>query len=250
MNRQFFGLLTDFGHDFAVASMEALLYRDVSNAMCIHLDHTVKKFSIISGAFIIEKTYRYFPAHTIFIGVIDPGVGSNRAPLCIEYDGFVFIGPDNGLFSPIIRNKSAVSWRISHEVLTPATHTFHGRDLFVPAAILYAQGKREFLIPHANPILLSSMTDQHSAAYIDSFGNIKTSIPCPKPLEKNKAVSVEVRAKKHSASTVHTFSDVPLHHLVVYRGSNDTLEIAVTQGSARDMLGCSVEDTVRIEPLD
>jgi S-adenosyl-L-methionine hydrolase (adenosine-forming) len=93
-----FGLLTDFGFDFAVASMKALILKALPQAHIIDIDHSLNKFSVLSAAFILDKTHQFFPKNTHFITVVDPGVGSHRAPVCIETDSYSFFGPNNGVF--------------------------------------------------------------------------------------------------------------------------------------------------------
>src|SRR5476651_2539393 len=98
-----FSFITYFGYDFAVASMEALVVKHIAQARVIHLDHTIEKFSILSAAFVLKNSYQYFPKGTIFIAIVDPGVGSKRQTLCIETEDYIFIGPNNGIFHYIFK---------------------------------------------------------------------------------------------------------------------------------------------------
>ena len=104
MKNKTFAIITDFGFDFSVASMKALILRSFSDAQIVDIDHGIKQFSILSGAFVINKVYRYFPDQTIFICVVDPGVGSKREPIYIDTGNYKFIGPNNGLFHYLLNN--------------------------------------------------------------------------------------------------------------------------------------------------
>ncbi len=98
-----FALLTDFGFDFAVASMKGLILKAIPNAHIVDVDHSLKKFSTLSAAFIIDKAHQFFPINTHFITVVDPGVGSQRTPVCIETPEYTFFGPNNGIFHYLLR---------------------------------------------------------------------------------------------------------------------------------------------------
>src|SRR3989338_1777458 len=129
INRQVFAMITDFGFDFSVASMKALILKNFPNAQIIDVDHDIRQFSILSGAFVIDKVYKYFPNETIFICVIDPGVGSKREPICLYSENYKFIGPNNGLFHHIIYDQSTqvVPYQIKSSFRPNISNTFHGR---------------------------------------------------------------------------------------------------------------------------
>jgi len=245
-----FALLTDFGFDFAVASMKARILSALPTATIVDLDHSLHKFSIISGAFILGKTYDYFPVGTIFICIVDPGVGSVRRPLCVKTEKYLFFGPDNGLFHLIFeKNPSAQVFAIDEHFFAPESNTFHGRDLFVPAATLYAQGQHEFLKPIAQESCVKIEDMENHVAYIDSFGNIKTTISADPAWNNNygKNVFIQIHERHYTIPFVKTFADVAVGKLFCYRGSNDTFEIAVNQNSAAKELKCSVGDYVSIQ---
>lgn len=242
-----FALLTDFGLDFAVASMKALLINAHPQAQVIDIDHNVSKFSLVSGSFIIEKVFQYFPKGSIFICIIDPGVGSQREALCIETQSYTFFGPNNGLFHHILQHKRSTSiYQINEKILKPATYTFHGRDLFVPAAIHYAHGSRDFLIPLSidKIIYLDKHDIENVIAYIDSFGNIKTTILVDDTFNEASTLLLSLNQQIHELRFVKTFSDTPAGTLLCYKGSNETLEIAVNLGSAQRYLQASVGDKI------
>jgi len=133
MNKNFF-ILTDFGLDFAVASMKSLILKNIQNAKIVDIDHDIKKFSIASGAFILESIFKYLPENSIIIAVVDPGVGTERKPIAIKYNNSFLVGPDNGIFNYFI-NKEIETFEIDANKFSVESVTFHGRDLFIPAAI-------------------------------------------------------------------------------------------------------------------
>lgn len=135
-----FAIITDFGFDYSIASMKALIFDKFPEANIIDIDHSIEKFSILSGAFIINSVFKYFSKGTIFICVIDPGVGGKRDILCLEVDGYYFIGPNNGIFHYIFKkyNNFTVK-KINESSFLNHSNTFHGRDIMTPAAIELAK---------------------------------------------------------------------------------------------------------------
>jgi S-adenosyl-L-methionine hydrolase (adenosine-forming) len=246
-----FALLTDFGLDFAVASMKALLLKEVPDASIIDIDHSITKFSIMSGAFILEKVYCYFPHGSIFICIIDPGVGSQREALCVRHAGYTFFGPNNGLFRAILKQEDAEVFCINEEIIKPASYTFHGRDLFAPAATRYAQGITTFLKPWDDTkqkLIYSLEKNGNFITYIDSFGNIKTNLVVDASFS-DRILHIKIGDRDHHIPFLKTFSQTPSGALLCYKGSNETLEIAVNLGSAQDHLQAHVGDTITLVTL-
>ncbi len=162
--------------------MKALILKEFPDAQIIDVDHSIKQFSILSGAFVIDKIYRYFPQLTIFICVVDPCVGSKREPIFIDTGNYKFIGPNNGLFHYILTDPkiSYKSWAIKEEFRSVRSTTFHGRDLFTPAAIEIVRGNFDIVQPidKEKLVLIPLLREGVSViTYIDGFGNIKTNIP-------------------------------------------------------------------------
>ncbi len=243
-----FVLLTDFGYDFAVGSVKAVILNRVPNATIIDLDHTIKKFNIISGSFVLAKSYRYFPPKTIFICVIDPGVGTQREPICISTPHYTFIGPNNGIFDFVLEQEPQRSvYKIDESYLVSDANTFHGRDLFAPAAVDFSQGNLEkfTLLDESKLVHCIASSHQIIATYIDSFGNIKTSKTLYSTMLP-KIFTLKIKGHKYHVTFVKTFKEVPIGQLLCYLGSNGTLEIAVNQGSAAQMLDISVGDIIEI----
>lgn len=247
-----FAFITDFGRDFAVASMEALIIKELPNARIIHLDHSIEKFCISSAAFVLQTSYKYFPHGTVFIAIIDPGVGSNRQTLCIQTEHYTFIGPNNGIFHHILQQEKPVNiWHIDETIIQPASYTFHGRDLFTPAAIKYAQNDRSWLKrADQNDLVFLNEPERPRITYIDSFGNIKTNIVITDEISSSQHVSVVINDKSYDAKFVHTFSEAPVDDLIVYLGSNNTLEVAINLGSAQQKVNARAGQLIDIHPFN
>ncbi len=243
MTKPIFALLTDFGFDFAVASLKGVILGSFPDAHIVDLDHTIDKFNRISAAFVLKKTYRFFPRGTTFICIIDPGVGSRRKALCIELDGYTFIAPDNGILHHFIK-KNAKIWLIDDTIIIPHSNTFHGRDLFVPAAIALACNQRDFLKPLEKHLCvrLHELNAKQLIVYCDSFGNLKTNIEAD--TIKSDCITLTIRSSTYIIPQKTTFDDVLPGELFCYRGSNDTIEFAINQGSAQAYLGVACGEEI------
>ena len=252
MTNKTFAIITDFGFDFSVASMKALILRSFPDAQIVDIDHSIKQFSILSGAFVIDKVYEYFPDKTIFICVVDPGVGSKREPICIDTGNYKFIGPNNGLFHYLLNDPeiSYKSYMIKEEFRPVKSTTFHGRDLFTPAAIEIAKNNFDIVKPidRDKLVLIPALDDGVSViTYIDGFGNIKTNISLSNDFNKNDFLKVNVNNILRLIKVSNAFSEVASGELLCYKGSSDTLEIAANLVSAEDILKVNVGDRIAIE---
>lgn len=237
MNKSYFALLTDFGNDFAVASIKGGILSNIPECTIVDVDHSIDKFNLISAAFVISKSYSFFPPGTLFLCVVDPGVGSNRNAVCLHFDGYYFFGPNNGIFHYLIKQGGKLdAFSIDTEQFDVCSNTFHGRDLFSPAAIRFAKGNHSFLVPLSREYLvtISELEDNSVITFIDSFGNIKTNIALTNDdVNKYSLVVVSINGIKATIPFVSTFSDVAQGQVLGYRGSNNTLELAINLGSAR-----------------
>jgi S-adenosyl-L-methionine hydrolase (adenosine-forming) len=249
--RASFILMTDFGYDFAVGCIKGVIKQQLPDADIIDLDHTIEKFSIISAAFVLEKSYRFFPKGSIFICVVDPGVGTSREPLCIKTKEYVFIGPNNGVFETIIQQEPTCQvYEIStHYLQGQPGNTFHGRDLFAPAAVDCYTGNWRYVTPFDRSKLIALSTpDRCIAVYIDSFGNVKTNRSVD-DISSIATLVITIRGTTYEVPFVRTFQEVAPGELLCYRGSNDTLEIAVRQDSGARALQLRVGDYIDIRAL-
>lgn len=245
----FFGLLTDFGFDFAVASIKGVLLKALPNARVIDVDHSIEKFNILNAAFVIEKVYRFLPEGTIFLCVVDPGVGTDRDIVCVEYGSYRFVGPNNGVFHFILNKPGATIHKIEQNLFTSESVTFHGRDIFAPAAISLARGDRSILVSLEDEDIvrlhnLGNQTTEGVITYIDSFGNIKTNLIIPDNFILNDYVQLLINGKPYTVKFTRTFLGVESGELLCYKGSNGTLEIAVNLGSAKQYLDAHVGNSI------
>lgn len=243
-------LLTDFGTtDNYVAEMKGVLLSRVPSAVLVDVTHGIQPGDVRSAAYILGRTWHRFPPGTIHLTVVDPGVGTTRAALALASHGHTFIGPDNGVFTPVLRDAEVEAVAL----LQPesASPTFHGRDLFAPAAAALAAGAplRSLGEPFAGiPDRLAYTAPHHEGKtvvgeviYIDRFGSLITNltlelVPSYATLEVEDVDLGPLR---------RTFSDVATGGLLAYVGSGGAIEIAVRNGSAARRLGVGVGGRVR-----
>jgi S-adenosyl-L-methionine hydrolase (adenosine-forming) len=180
-------LLTDFGlKDPYVGMMKGVILSIAPDTAIVDITHEVDPQDIREGAFILKEHYPYFAQGTIHVAVIDPTVGSQRRPVIVSRDGHLFLGPDNGLFTLVAGTGSAVHLIENKAyMLEPVSSTFHGRDVFAPAAGYLSSGiePRAFGRPIADPVLLEDLlpvTLNHilygQVVRFDRFGNAITNI--------------------------------------------------------------------------
>ena len=247
--KKIFGLLTDFGFDFAVASVKGVLLKAFPDAQIVDIDHSIEKFNILNAAFVLDKVHKFLPENTIFLCVVDPGVGTNRDLLCVKVHSQYFVGPNNGIFHYLFQKDSVKIYKIQQQQFAPESVTFHGRDIFAPAAINIAQEDFSLLLPIENKELvqlnnLGNQIDSGVITYIDSFGNIKTNIIVQESTIAQDAIALSIHQKSYSIKFTRTFLDAQQDELLCYKGSNGTLEIAVNLGSARQRLNAQVGDAL------
>jgi hypothetical protein len=238
-------LTTDFGiKDHYVGAMKGVILSINQDVSIVDITHQIPPQDIFSGAFAIRNSYRYFPHGTIHIAVVDPGVGSKRKPLALEADGHIFIGPDNGVFTFVYReSKSFNVFEISNPnyVLPDVSHTFHGRDIFAPAAAHISLGiSPENLGERVKePVMISIKEPEIQGEeiigefiYTDSFGNLISNIPA----ELIKPGSRVYVGKKVINGISRSYSEAQRGELIAIIGSSGLLEISVNQGRALDII--------------
>ncbi|MBI5642369.1 MAG: SAM-dependent chlorinase/fluorinase [Deltaproteobacteria bacterium] len=251
-------LTTDFGlKDPYQGAMKGAILSINPKASIIDITHLISPGNIMEGAFILLEAYSFFPVNTIHVGVVDPGVGGERKPLLIETEKYVFVGPDNGLFSLIARNervKRVIHLTESRYFLSEISSTFHGRDIFGPVAAHLSLDVTPPLfgkeIKKANEIDLPHPEKKGGAitgevVYVDSFGNLITNITGDDILELGR--DIEVGINGHGVKGLkRTYSDGPVGEAVSVISSGGLLEIAVNSGAASERLKASVGDKVTV----
>ncbi len=244
---------TDFGVvDYYAGAMKGVMLGINPDALIIDITHSIPKFDVLTGALTLNGFYSYYPVGTIHVAVVDPGVGSERRPIAIEADGNYFIGPDNGLFSIIYSRSKKTHIR---EITNPdymmkyVSSTFHGRDIFSPAAAHISKGVNinELGDEVASPVTLELPQPVVSPGRVtgkvihaDSFGNLLTNIPheIVKPGSEVYVGDIALGAPKSS------YGSVKKGELLSIVGSLGFLEISVNQGSAYEALGRELAVTV------
>jgi len=243
-------LLTDFGTaDAYVGEVKGVLLSRAPSATLVDLSHAVPPGDIRAGAYLFSRTWHRYPTGTVHLAVVDPGVGTARGALAFAARGHFFVGPDNGLFTSVFHDTTV-------EVVTlptpsDAAPTFHGRDLFAPAAAALATGASlgALGMPFQGMPERLAYTEPHyegksvvgEVVYVDRFGTLITNLT-PELVPSYAVLEVE---DLDAGPLRRTFGDVPTGGLVAYVGSAGTIEIAVRDGSAARRLGLGVGGQVR-----
>lgn len=238
-------LCTDFGGDGPyVGQMRAVLHQHAPHACVIDLFCNLPAYNTAAAAYLLPAYAGDFPEGTVFLCVVDPGVGdARRRPVALNADGRWFVGPENGLFDIIVdRARHVRYWHITWapDVFSA---TFHGRDLFAPVAAMLACGES----PPGEPSTPVSAGPRRppelaEAVYIDHFGNVITGV---RAASVSTAQFLIVRGRR--LSRARTFSDMPVNEAFWYENANGLVEIAVNRGRAVDVLGIGIGDPVEVE---
>jgi len=243
--------MTDFGTaNDAVAICKAVMLGIAPDARIMDITHQVTPYSIEEGARFLEGVSPYYPAGTVFVAVVDPGVGTSRKAVVVKSKkGQYFVLPDNGLITPVIDRDGLASAReITNPnwiIQAPISSTFHGRDIFSPAAAHLAAGWEFNLVGPEVPQLvrLTPRTSTTTAngiagdiiALDDPYGSMVTDIPADefKKLGYNLGdkFRVELNKKPVTLPYVKTFMDVPVGDPLLYIDSRGRVAIAINQGN-------------------
>jgi S-adenosylmethionine hydrolase len=251
MSRPVIALVTDFGtRDHYVGTMKGVMLGICPDASLVDITHDVPPHDVMAGALELAAAFRYFPPGTIFLAVVDPGVGSVRRGIAIEAADFKFVAPDNGVLTPILEEfnpKRAVELSERRYARPTVSRTFEGRDRFGPAAAWLGKGIELPALgrPASNLCRLSipqpqSGTDGISGSVlrIDRFGNLVTNIDrrAVEKLAGGGGVAIQIGAHQVS-KLVSAYADVPNGEICALFGSTDHLEIAANGDSAAGRLG-------------
>jgi S-adenosyl-L-methionine hydrolase (adenosine-forming) len=247
-------LLTDFGsQDPFVGVMKGVILSSFRSATFVDLTHEIPPQATAQGAFWLDKSFRWFPEGTVHVAVVDPGVGSSRKPVAVRAEGHFFIGPDNGILGAVLEGANYAEVReidvaslVGGMALDPPSHTFHGRDIFAPAAAVLASGAMPFerLGPprtsvEPSPIprpRLSPRRVEGEIVCVDRFGNLIANIgeACLRRLRRPR-----VQIAGIELPLVATYSAAPDGEYVALVNSARMLEIARRDGNAATTLGLS-----------
>jgi S-adenosylmethionine hydrolase len=263
----FITFLTDFGlvDDF-VGTCHAVIKRIAPEVEIIDLTHGIQPREVLQGALVLANTVPYAPVG-VHLAIVDPGVGSARRALALEAgEGRRFLGPDNGLLIPAAERVGGIT--AAHEItnpeyaLTPVSATFHGRDVFSPAAAHVALGlPLAALGPPVDPEALvrldvpqpdvSPTSITATCLYADRFGNMQLNLQREQLDEAGivpgRRVRLTVNGRSHEAVAARTFADTEPGRLILYEDSYRNVALAVSRGSAVERLEAAPGDTVAIE---
>ncbi|HZF68966.1 MAG TPA: SAM-dependent chlorinase/fluorinase [Gemmatirosa sp.] len=246
-------LLTDFGTaDGYVAEMKGVLLSHVPEAALVDVSHEVAPQDVEGARLALARYWRRFPPGTVHVCVVDPGVGTGRAALAVASQGRYLVGPDNGLLSPALLMQG------TRVVTLPAAPgvapTFHGRDLFAPAAAQLATGTAldDLGHPTSDPVVrrtpearrLADGSIEGTVITVDRFGNAITNLLATGAVAQGMGAAVEVGGQALPVRRV--YADVAPGEAIVLPGSNGLLEIAVRDGSAAARLALTRGSLVRL----
>ena len=249
--RPVIALLSDFGtRDHYVGSMKGVILGICPDATLVDISHDVAPHDVLGGALELSAAYRYFPAGTIFVVVVDPGVGSPRKGIAADTGDYRFVCPDNGLLTAVAREtppKKIVELTERRYGRPTVSRTFEGRDRFAPAAAWLAKGIQLAALGRPLPDLyrldipqpaVSDDAIRGAALRVDRFGNLITNID-RKTFEKfARDVPVQIVAGGATVGRlVATYADIQSGEICALFGSTDHLELAANSGSAADILG-------------
>lgn len=270
-------LLTDFGlSDIYVGVMKGVMRAIDPQAQFVDLTHDIQPQNVRQAAFALLNSYRYFPDDTVFLVVVDPGVGSSRKPIAVQAGKHLFVAPDNGVLSYVLQEMSdAAIVELNNPTYQLATvsSTFHGRDIFAPAAAHLSKGVA--LRALGTPLLDAVMLPEPrlevidgkvsgEVMHIDRFGNVTTSIGSlrwitPERLMLNArfgeyaslvfpADGVTIKVGDHTIASVRaTFAEVERGQDLAIVESSGYLEIAVNQGNCAAQFNVSIGDPVELQ---
>lgn len=247
-------LTTDFGtQDGFTAQMKGVILQINPTVQLVDATHDISAFSVMEGALVLKGLSEFFPPETIHIGVVDPGVGSDRRGIAVLARSQVFVGPDNGLFTWLLGSGS--SWE-ARQIQNPEFFfpdpqpTFHGRDIFAPAAAFLSIGKDFARIGQRveDPVILSSAQPCITSAgiegqvlHIDRFGNLSTNVD--RQMLTRSVSAVEVGNVVIQGMSRFFGQATPGQPLALIN-SFGLLEIAINCGDAAEILGVKVTDHV------
>ena len=248
-------LLTDFGADGPyVAAMKGVILGRLPGARLVDISHAVPPQDVAHGGYVLAEVVTYFPAGTVHLAVVDPGVGTARRIVAVHGRNQWFVLPDNGLVAPSLAGHTPDgAWAVTNPALRlpEVSNTFHGRDVMAPAAAFLAGGGDPAELGPAVADLVrpaAPAPTRHAdggqagvVVHVDPFGNLITNLPSPDP-------GMNVQLGDVVVPRVRTYGDAAPGDLVALVGSSGRVEIAVVNGSAAVRLGLGRGARVSLHP--
>lgn len=255
-------LLTDFKlSDGFIGSMKAVILQINPKTEIVDLAHEIPSFSLLQGAFVLNTCYSYFPEGTVFCVVVDPGVGTKRRAIAVETEKYYFVGSDNGVLFPSIKQKALSIRALRNEryFLPEVSHTFHGRDIFAPVSAHLSKNeeiftslgpkveKKTLVKLNLERFSISRKEAKGEAVRIDGFGNVITNLPAEKFWgEPGKEYRVVVGQEQFNARFVSAFGKGREGELLLLEENHGFLQMSLKQASASEMLNVGVGEEVTI----
>lgn len=264
-------LLTDFGTaDYFVGAMKGAILSVCSDANIIDITHDVPPHDVQAGAFALCAAYKTFPANTIHVAVVDPGVGSTRRPILVQTHDQFFVGPDNGLFSFVYDVEAAANVRVFHlnrkqYFRVDVSATFHGRDVFAPIAGVLANGvapahlgdeitdymRRDSIAPRA----FADGCIEAFVIHIDRFGNCVTNLTRRELTDERIERGLRFLVNDHTITSIRRFfaesgEETKSGELFAVWGSAGFLEIVAFQDSAARLLNIRRGQQIIVQEAD
>ncbi|EKF48844.1 hypothetical protein H17ap60334_08965 [Thermosipho africanus H17ap60334] len=246
--------MTDWGSSHYVGICKGVM-RKIANVEVVDLTHDISSFNVREAMYILSRSFIHFPKGSIFLCVVDYGVGSSRKAIAAKTENYYFVGPDNGIFTLAFEIEKPIEIRElnNKEFYYGDSQTFHGRDIFSPAAAYIYLGKFEQLgdqlynygtLPYIKP-KRSGNNIRGEIAYIDKFGNIETNIPYDwiKDFEK---VTIVKNRKRIEIPIANYYSEVEKGQLLLHNDSTGYVEIAANQYRANDILKFNTGDLLEL----
>jgi S-adenosylmethionine hydrolase len=254
-------ITTDFGtKDGFVGTMRGVIWNICPQAQIADITNDIPPQNIMTGANVLWRAAPFFPLNTVHLAVVDPGVGTKRRPMAAKIDRHYFVGPDNGLFTPLILDCERVGGEMVFIYLDKPEYwlenisrTFHGRDIFSPIAAHLAAGVplMELGTPFTDAVRLSLPSAEHTSdgwkahiTVIDIFGNMTTDLPVS-VLDGRHDIHVRIKGQQING-LVQSYGHRKPGDLVALVDSEGFVEIAVVNGSAAMMLDMKLGDVVEI----
>lgn len=266
VSKKVIALLSDLGNkDFYVAALKGTIYSIYPDAVIVDITHQVSPYNIKEGALTLYLAEREFPAGTIFVAAVDPGVGTSRRPIVVlSLDGKYFVGPDNGIFNFIYRE---VGVQRVYQIKNPTwmrqarvSKTFHGRDFFGPVAAHLAAGwpleevgpeMKDYMLLSLNPVVKKGNRIKSEVTAIDRYGNVRLNVSeklfSSLGINPGEEVVVRLKNKTVKVKWVSTYGKVPVGASLLLISSTGFLELAVNRGSAARKYGLEIGARVTIE---
>ena len=254
-------ITTDFGEkDGFVGTMKGVIWNIAPDAQIADITHEVPPQDVMTGAMALQRAFSFFPKGTVHLAVIDPGVGTKRRPMAARIGEYYFVGPDNGLFTSLLEDaeKAGGTPLLIHLDkpefwLKNVSQTFHGRDIFAPAAAHLAAGVpiENLGTPFTDPVRMAVPRPEKlpngwraHITVIDVFGNLTTDLPAS-ALKKTEGLRVRI-AGREIDGLIASYGHRAPGELVSLVDSEEYVEVAVVNGSAARLLGAKLGDPVEV----